>query len=192
MWRPTVGRLACARTGQALRERKEVGPSSCRTLRTGEAKRMARGSKLLLYGSGLRLTECLRLRVQDVDFSRTEFTLRDGKGGKDRVTMPPRPTGAGSGSSRSAPASRSARVVTRCATPSPQTCSRRTYNIRPIQELLGHKDVCTTMISTHVLKPRRAQLTQPHGRLSAMSYAVRITPRRASTVTSYADGSTLL
>lgn len=44
----------------------------------------------LLYGSGLRLTECLRLRVQDVDFSRTEVTVRDGKGGKDRVTMLPR------------------------------------------------------------------------------------------------------
>lgn len=43
----------------------------------------------LLYGSGLRLTECLRLRIQDVDFSRGEVTVRDGKGGKDRVTMLP-------------------------------------------------------------------------------------------------------
>jgi len=44
----------------------------------------------LLYGSGLRLTECLRLRVQDIDFERREVMVRDGKGGKDRVTMLPR------------------------------------------------------------------------------------------------------
>ena len=43
----------------------------------------------LMYGSGLRLMECLRLRVQDVDFARNEITVRDGKGGKDRVTMLP-------------------------------------------------------------------------------------------------------
>jgi integron integrase len=43
----------------------------------------------LLYGSGLRLMECLRLRVQDVDLARNEVTVRDGKGGKDRVTMLP-------------------------------------------------------------------------------------------------------
>ena len=43
----------------------------------------------LLYGSGLRLTECLRLRVLDVDFERGELTVRAGKGDKDRVTMLP-------------------------------------------------------------------------------------------------------
>ena len=43
----------------------------------------------LMYGAGLRLMECLRLRVQDVDFSRNEITVRDGKGAKDRVTMLP-------------------------------------------------------------------------------------------------------
>jgi integron integrase len=43
----------------------------------------------LLYGSGLRLLECCRLRVKDIDFGRGEITVRDGKGAKDRVTMLP-------------------------------------------------------------------------------------------------------
>lgn len=43
----------------------------------------------LMYGSGLRLMEALRLRVKDVDFSRKEITVRDGKGSKDRRTMLP-------------------------------------------------------------------------------------------------------
>jgi len=44
----------------------------------------------LLYGSGMRLMECVRLRVKDVDFERGEIVVRDGKGQKDRVTMLPR------------------------------------------------------------------------------------------------------
>src|SRR5215470_15249021 len=43
----------------------------------------------LLYGSGLRLIEGLRLRVQDVDFSLHEVSVRDGKGAKDRLTLFP-------------------------------------------------------------------------------------------------------
>jgi len=43
----------------------------------------------LLYGSGLRLLECLRLRVKDLDFKRHQITVREGKGDKDRVTMLP-------------------------------------------------------------------------------------------------------
>ena len=43
----------------------------------------------LLYGTGMRLMEVIRLRVKDVDFSRAEIVVRDGKGGKDRVTMLP-------------------------------------------------------------------------------------------------------
>jgi integron integrase len=43
----------------------------------------------LMYGAGLRLLECARLRVKDVDFSMGEITVRDGKGRKDRVTMLP-------------------------------------------------------------------------------------------------------
>lgn len=43
----------------------------------------------LLYGSGLRLRECLKLRVKDVDFEYRQILVRDGKRAKDRVTMLP-------------------------------------------------------------------------------------------------------
>ena len=43
----------------------------------------------LLYGSGLRLMECVRLRLKDVDLERNELTVRNGKGGKDRMTVLP-------------------------------------------------------------------------------------------------------
>ena len=43
----------------------------------------------LLYGAGLRLMECARLRVKDIDFDRRRITVREGKGGKDRVTVLP-------------------------------------------------------------------------------------------------------
>lgn len=52
---------------------------------TGTHALMAR----LLYGTGMRLMECVRLRVKDVDFERAEILVRDGKGAKDRVTMLP-------------------------------------------------------------------------------------------------------
>lgn len=51
----------------------------------GVYKRMAQ----LLYGSGLRLMECVRLRVQDVDFEYRTMTVRDGKGEKDRIVPLP-------------------------------------------------------------------------------------------------------
>lgn len=53
---------------------------------------MSGGSRLiasLLYGSGLRIMEAVRLRVKDIDFSRNEVTVRDGKGEEDRMTMLP-------------------------------------------------------------------------------------------------------
>lgn len=43
----------------------------------------------LMYGAGLRLMECLRLRVQDIDFARNEILVSNGKGSKDRITMLP-------------------------------------------------------------------------------------------------------
>jgi integron integrase len=52
---------------------------------SGDIKLMAG----LMYGAGLRVSECLQLRVQEIDFSRGEILVRDGKGGKDRRTMLP-------------------------------------------------------------------------------------------------------
>ncbi len=43
----------------------------------------------LLYGSGLRLSEALRLRVKDIDFAQTQIVVRDGKGVNSRITMLP-------------------------------------------------------------------------------------------------------
>ncbi len=43
----------------------------------------------LLYGSGLRISECLRLRIKDIDFGMLTLTVREGKGGKDRTTVLP-------------------------------------------------------------------------------------------------------
>lgn len=43
----------------------------------------------LLYGSGLRLMECVRLRVKDLGLARLQISVREGKGGKDRVTALP-------------------------------------------------------------------------------------------------------
>lgn len=43
----------------------------------------------LMYGSGLRITECVRLRVKDIDFANHQIIVREGKGGKDRITVLP-------------------------------------------------------------------------------------------------------
>lgn len=43
----------------------------------------------LLYGSGLRISECLRLRIQDIDFDYNQIDIRNSKGSKDRITMMP-------------------------------------------------------------------------------------------------------
>lgn len=139
----------------------------------------------VLYGTGMRLLEGLRLRVKDVEFERRELVVREGKGNKDRVTVLPEnllqplreQMERARALHRKAPrsghtrrhhiyeqsvqravslAARRAGIDKPC-TPHVLRHSFAThllqsgYDIRTVQELLGHADVSTTMIYTHVL-----------------------------------------
>ena len=188
----------------------------------------------LLYGSGLRLIEALRLRVKDLDFGYRQIAVRDGKGGKDRFTVLPtklaeplqrhlekvrklhkqdlqrglgrvempfalagkypnaerewawqyvfpsrclskNPHTGATGRHHVSPASlqkpfkeimRKSRIA-KNASPHTLRHSFAThllqdgYDIRTIQELLGHKELTTTMIYTHVLNRHRLGVRSP-------------------------------
>jgi integron integrase len=188
----------------------------------------------LMYGTGMRLMECCRLRVQDIDFARSRVIVRDEKGRKDRATILParlvRPLRAhlervrrqheldlsdGSGTvplpgghmSRSPRAAREwgwqwafpavryhedpstgelrrnhlhettlqrefTVAIRASGLAKPGTCHTLRHSfatqllengcdIRTVQELLGHRDVATTMIYTHVLTPAKKGVKSP-------------------------------
>ncbi|KPA18351.1 integrase, partial [Candidatus Magnetomorum sp. HK-1] len=95
----------------------------------------------LLYGCGLRITEAIRLRVHDIEFDLKSITVRSGKGNKDRIKNSVQKAGLHK------------RITAHTFRHSFAThLLQRGTDIRTIQALLGHKDVSTTMIYTHVLQ----------------------------------------
>jgi site-specific recombinase XerD len=115
-----------------------------------------------VYGGGLRLNECLRLRVKDLDFERLQVTVRDGKGGAwrrhhlDESYLQK----AVHAAIRKLGISKHAGCHTFRHSFATHLLAAGT-DIRTVQELLGHKDVSTTQIYTHVLKLNGFAVTSP-------------------------------
>ena len=82
-WLDDIGRPTTQRRIPTVLTQQEV--RRLLDLLEGEVGLLAR----MLYGTGMRLMECLSLRVKDVDFARAVVVVREGKGGKDRVVMLP-------------------------------------------------------------------------------------------------------
>ncbi|MBU0234869.1 integron integrase [Escherichia coli] len=106
----------------------------------------------LLYGTGMRISEGLQLRVKDLDFDHGTIIVREGKGSKDRALMLPESL---------APSLREQLSRARAWWLKDQAEGRSGYDIRTVQDLLGHSDVSTTMIYTHVLKVGGAGVRSP-------------------------------
>jgi len=127
----------------------------------------------LLYGTGMRLMEGMRLRIKDVDFVRLVIIVRDAKGGKDRVVMLPRSllpqlrqqmlAGRAQWEVDRLAQRALKKAVAMAGIHKPVSVHTLRHSfathllqagtdIRTVQELVGHSDVSTTMIYTHVLK----------------------------------------
>ena len=122
----------------------------------------------LLCGSGLRVSECLRLRVQDVDFEMNQIIVRNGKGYRDpRTGIVCRFHRSPSSLRKSVKYAAKKSGIKKHVTPHVFRHSFAThllengYDIRTVQELLGHKDVKTKMVYTHVLKSGPSGVKSP-------------------------------